>query len=108
MDLRRGCARVTIKKGHEIGHKAVRLFPVKSMSGTFVNQQLRILDRGCERLLIASQEVGILVAPCDQGGRRDDANLARMVGLHQPLPGRSPDAGWHLQALLHDSVEEVL
>ena len=95
-----------LDEGRKIGRNATGLFPVERVSGAGVHDEARIHDRPCERLLIASRNDRILIAPDDQGGGLDPVELSERIVLQKAFERRSPHPRWDLQVLLCHSLEE--
>ena len=87
-----------VAKCDEIGCEAVRFLLMRGVPRTFIHHEPGTLNGCKKRFLMASRAKRVLVAPEDEGGRFDLAQLSSKIILQKTFERRSPHSGRYLQA----------
>jgi hypothetical protein len=76
------------------------------VAGAGVDRQACVRDTRDERVLVGARAERVLVAPDDEGGSRDVAQLGPKVGFDEVCEDGAPDARGDFQAFRDERVEE--
>ena len=78
------------------------------MAGAGIHHELCARDRRREGLLLAAEKERILIAPDNEGGGCDFAELPEKSVSNRAASAALHTLRWDLQALLHNGIEQGL